>query len=39
MINEIVTRIIVFLLQTFAYDFDEYQRERIADVLSENQPL
>ena len=27
------------LLQEYAYDFDDDQRDRIAEVLSENQPL
>jgi len=39
MINDIVTSIIVFLLQHFAYDFTWEQRDRIQDVLSENQPI
>jgi hypothetical protein len=39
MINDIVTSIIVFLLQRFAYDFTWEQRDRISEVLSENQPI
>ena len=27
------------LLQEYAYDFDDDQRDRIAEVLSENQPI
>ena len=27
------------LLQEYAYDFDEDQRDRIQDILSENQPI
>jgi hypothetical protein len=39
MIHEIVTRIIVFLLDRFAFNFTEDQRDRISEVLSENQPI
>jgi hypothetical protein len=39
MINELVSKVIVFLLQRFAYDFTEDQRDRISEVLSENQPI
>lgn len=39
MINELVSKVIVFLLQRFAYDFTWEQRDRIQDVLSENQPI
>ena len=39
MINEIVTKVIVFLLNRFAFNFTEDQRDRISEVLSENQPL
>ena len=39
MINSIVTSFIVFLLDRFAFDFTEDQRDRIQEVLSENQPI
>ena len=39
MINEIITKVIVFLLDRFAFDFTEDQRDRISEVLSENQPI
>jgi len=37
--NSIITSIIVFLLNRFAFDFTEDQRDRISEVLSENQPI
>ena len=37
--NSIITSFIVFLLDRFAFDFTEDQRDRIQEVLSENQPL
>lgn len=39
MLNELVTTLIVFLLNRFAFDFTEDQRDRISEVLSENQPI
>jgi hypothetical protein len=39
MINDIVTKVIVFLLDRFAFNFTEDQRDRISEVLSENQPI
>jgi hypothetical protein len=39
MINELVSKVIVFLLNRFAFDFTEDQRDRISEVLSENQPI
>lgn len=39
MLNELVTTLIVFLLKRFAFDFTEDQRDRIQEVLSENQPI
>ena len=39
MINSIITSFIVFLLNRFAFNFTEDQRDRISEVLSENQPL
>lgn len=39
MLNELVTTFIVFLLNRFAFDFTEEQRDRIQEVLSENQPI
>ena len=36
---DLVAEDICELLQEFAYDFDEDQRERIQDILSENQPI
>ena len=37
--NSIVTGIVVFLLNRFAFNFTEDQRDRIQEVLSENQPI
>lgn len=37
--NSIITSFIVFLLNRFAFDFTEDQRDRIQEVLSENQPI
>ena len=39
MLNELITTFIVFLLNRFAFDFTEDQRDRISEVLSENQPI
>ena len=36
---DLVAEDICELLQEFAYDFDEDQRDRIQDILSENQPI
>ena len=37
-LNSVVDRI-VELLQEYAYNFDDDQRDRIQEVLSENQPI
>jgi len=39
MINDIVVSIICMLLSRFSYDFTWEQRDRIQDILSENQPI
>ena len=39
MFNEFITKLIVFLLSRFSYDFTWEQRDRIQDILSENQPI
>ena len=39
MLNELITTFIVFLLNRFAFHFTEEQRDRIQEVLSENQPI
>jgi len=36
---DLVAEDICELLREFAYDFDEDQRDRIQDILSENQPI
>jgi hypothetical protein len=36
--NEIIVESICILLNRFSYDFDEDQRWKISDILSENQP-
>jgi hypothetical protein len=37
--NDIVVRAICILLSRFSYDFTWEQRDRIQDILSENQPI
>lgn len=37
--NDIVARVICILLSRFSYDFTYEQRDRIQDILSENQPI
>ena len=37
--NEDVVNAIRILLNRFSYDFTEEQRDSIAEILSENQPL
>ena len=39
MMNNIITSFIVFLLNRFAFNFTEDQRDLIQEVLSENQPI
>ena len=39
MINELITKLIIFLLTRFSFDFNEEQRYRISEVLTENQSI
>jgi len=39
MFNEFITKLIVFLLSRFAFNFTEDQRDSIQEILSENQPI
>jgi hypothetical protein len=39
MINELITKLIIFLLKRFSFDFNEEQRYRINEVLTENQSI
>jgi hypothetical protein len=39
MVNDIVVSIIKALLNRFAYDFNDEQRDSIQEILSENQPV
>ena len=37
--NDIVVRAICILLNRFSYDFTDEQRDKIQEILSENQPI
>jgi hypothetical protein len=39
MINELITKLIIFLLKRFSFDFNDEQRYRISEVLTENQSI
>ena len=39
MINELITKLIISLLKRFSFDFNEEQRYRISEVLTENQSI
>jgi len=39
MINELITKLIIFLLKRFSFNFNDEQRYRISEVLTENQSI